>query len=159
MQTKIPTLVMLSMLGSFANASSCYTLVDQKNAIVFQSTKSPIDLSRKISDEINAKFPGEYLIITDGESCQDINRPTSKDSGKNSIQMTTVESSKLFTQYETPNIDTKNYLSADYSILRQGKQQYGSSHSPGTDIYVKSYTKSDGTNVKAYTRAASGRGR
>ncbi len=159
MRTKISIFVLFSIFGGFANASSCYTLVDQKNAVVFQSTKSPIDLSRKISDEIKVKFPGQHLIITGSEDCPDINKLTSKDSGKNNFESNSADLSNLFSQYESTSFDSSSNQSANYSILRSNSQGSSSSYRPGTDVYVKSYSKSNGTVVKAHTRAASGSAR
>jgi hypothetical protein len=155
MRTKLSVLVLLSIFAGFANATSCYTLVDQKNAVVYQSTKSPIDLSRKISDEIDIKFPGDHLIITSGEDCHDINKRISKDAGKNTVESNRVDLSNLFSRYEVTSSESSSNQSANYSILRRNSQNYGSSHTPGTDVYVKSYSKSDGSIVKAHTRSAS----
>jgi hypothetical protein len=99
------------------------------------------------------------LIITGGEDCPDINKRASKEAGKNKLESSSVDLSNLFSQYESTSFESNINQSANYSLLGRNGQGSSSSHRAGTDVYVNTYSKSNGTVVKAHTRAASGSGR
>ena len=54
---------------SQAQATECFTMFDAKNALVYQSTTTPINLSGSISDQMTRFFPSRYLVISDVGTC------------------------------------------------------------------------------------------
>ena len=60
------------VLPGLANAN-CYSIYDAKNQLVFQSTISPVDLSKRISESMRERFPGGHLIIDPNDrSCREV---------------------------------------------------------------------------------------
>jgi hypothetical protein len=59
----------LSLTASPAFAIECFSMYDAKNTLVYQSSTTPIDLSRSISGPMTRRFPGRYLVISDLGSC------------------------------------------------------------------------------------------
>ena len=53
-----------------ANAE-CFSMYDAKNALVYQSPTSPIDLSRPISQEMALHYPSRALVIATSMSCSE----------------------------------------------------------------------------------------
>ena len=59
-------------LPGIANAN-CYIVYDAKNQLVFQSTVSPVDLSKRISDSMRERFPGGHLVmIRSDRNCREV---------------------------------------------------------------------------------------
>jgi hypothetical protein len=52
-------------------AAECFSMYDTKNALVYQSQTSPIDLSRPISEEMARHYPSRALVISTSISCED----------------------------------------------------------------------------------------
>ena len=52
---------------AFAQAN-CYTIYDKQNRLTYQSTLVPVDLSRRISETMPARFPGGHLVMIPDES-------------------------------------------------------------------------------------------
>ena len=66
------SLSLLLALPALAQAN-CYFIYTGQNQLVYQSTTSPIDLSKHIADAINARFPGDYLVmIPDESACNEV---------------------------------------------------------------------------------------
>lgn len=67
-------LALLLASGSVAAAGgNCYTIYDQSNRAVYQSTEPPIDLSLPISAAMAKRYPGHFLVVaTDNLYCQEI---------------------------------------------------------------------------------------
>jgi len=55
----------------FASAA-CYQLFDKQDRLVLQSTTSPVDLSKSISEEVGRLYPGHYLIMDGDGPCPDV---------------------------------------------------------------------------------------
>ena len=55
--------------ASPAFAVECFSMYDAKNALVYQSTSVPIDLSRSVSEQMARRFPGRHLVISDSGAC------------------------------------------------------------------------------------------
>lgn len=62
-------MTMLCATASPAFAIECFSIYDAKNVLVYQSSTTPIDLSRSISDQMARRFPARYLVISDLGSC------------------------------------------------------------------------------------------
>jgi len=66
-------LVVLVCLAWPALASAaCYQLFDKKDRLVLQSTASPVDLSKSITEEVGRLYPGHYLIMGGDGLCQEV---------------------------------------------------------------------------------------
>ncbi|HMX22763.1 MAG TPA: hypothetical protein PKN13_13060 [Accumulibacter sp.] len=53
--------------------ASCYVIYDSKGKRIYQSSQSPIDLSKSVSREMNSQFQNQHLvIITDQKGCADL---------------------------------------------------------------------------------------
>lgn len=64
----------IAFFASMATVSSwaaCYSLYDSANRLVYQSTTSPIDLNRSISDEVARRFPGHHFVMELDVACAD----------------------------------------------------------------------------------------
>lgn len=58
-----------------AAAFDCFTVVDPKGEVVYKSHRTPIDLSKNISDAMAAAFPGHHLIWSQTEAvCVGVDR-------------------------------------------------------------------------------------
>ena len=62
-------LATLCAATSPAFAIECFSMFDAKNALVYQSSSTPIDLSHSISEQMTRRFPARHLIISDLGSC------------------------------------------------------------------------------------------
>ena len=58
-------------LGPSTASAACYSMYDARNALVYQSSTSPIDLSRTVSEQMSARFPSRALVISTTTSCAD----------------------------------------------------------------------------------------
>lgn len=79
--------VLLTALASqhaAAAAFDCFTVVDPRGEVVYKSNRTPIDLSRNISEAMAATFPGHHLIwsMTD-DVCVGVDRLTGEAAGGN----------------------------------------------------------------------------
>ena len=53
--------------------ANCYSVYDGQNRLTYQSVVAPIDLSRRISDAMAARFPSSYLVMVPDEStCREV---------------------------------------------------------------------------------------
>ena len=64
----LPALATL-LASSAALAIPCFTITDRTNTTTYQSSDTPIDLSYRISDEMNRKYPGQHLVMSNVPSC------------------------------------------------------------------------------------------
>ena len=62
-------LATLCAATSPAFAIECFSMFDAKNALVYQSSSTPIDLSHSISEQMTRRFPARHLVISDLGSC------------------------------------------------------------------------------------------
>ena len=63
-QLSIPLLVALPAVAE----ANCYFVYTGQNQLIYQSTIAPIDLSKRISDAISVRFPGDYMVMIPDES-------------------------------------------------------------------------------------------
>ncbi|MBV9890455.1 MAG: hypothetical protein JO090_06160 [Rhizobacter sp.] len=72
-QALLPLALALALaLPGVAGAANCYSVYDAKNQLALQSRVSPIDLSGRISQTMQASYPGGYLIIVpDDTDCRE----------------------------------------------------------------------------------------
>ena len=122
-------------------SASCYTVYDQSDRIIYRSTASPVDLSQSVRDQVQQRWPGASLIIApDSVSCSEI--------------------------VERPQIRS-TATSANLSEVLENMSERGvgeivpsaggaASAQAGKDVYVRGYTRKDGTVVQAHTRSAPG---
>ncbi len=59
------TLVFLLPASSFGYCFSVYT---PRNELIYQSTETPVDLSRPISVELRARYPNHHLVFRPDQS-------------------------------------------------------------------------------------------
>lgn len=75
--------VLLTALASqhaAAAAFDCFTVIDPRGEVVYKSNRTPIDLSKNISEVMAATFPGHYLIWTQTEdACTGIDKLPSRE--------------------------------------------------------------------------------
>lgn len=75
-----PTMRTLTSLALLAVAAvpavaqaNCFSVYDGQNRLTYQSVVAPIDLSRRISDAMAARFPNSYLVMVPDEStCREV---------------------------------------------------------------------------------------
>ena len=125
-------------LGSNAFAA-CFTVTDRANAVIYRGESSPIDLSKPISEGIAERFPGGHLVMS-LYSCSGSGPASSSEN----LSMTTSGN---------PGYEARlGRYSVAGSLGGSGYRGSGSDSSPGTDVQVRSYTRSDGTVVRGHTR-------
>lgn len=56
-------------LAAPAYAAQCFSMFDFGNRLLYQSTRTPIDLSQPVSQEMRSLFPSRYLVIWYTTSC------------------------------------------------------------------------------------------
>jgi hypothetical protein len=75
---KLPSAIATALLlvgAAPAAAFNCYLIVDKDNAVAYQGTLAPVDLSDEGTGARNAmRARGEQLIVMDAESCPAIDR-------------------------------------------------------------------------------------
>lgn len=141
---------------SLPAVAACYQLFDKKDRLVLQSTTPPVDLSKPLSDEVGRLYPGHYLIMGGGGPCVEL------DELNRAVVKLPAESLNRGPIRIAPESDELPYVPppATYSgapaTLGAGGSSYRSP--PGTDVRVRSYTRGDGTIVRAHTRARPGSG-
>lgn len=63
---KTPFVVLALVLGTAPAAhAACFTIYDEKNVVVYQSTEPPIDLSQRIGTQMARRFPRHFLVMAD----------------------------------------------------------------------------------------------
>jgi hypothetical protein len=50
----------------------CFSLFDAKNKLVRQTSEPLVDMSRPIAPQVDALFPGHFLIVAPGSNCTEI---------------------------------------------------------------------------------------
>lgn len=66
----LSTISMIALVATSTESfATCFTIYDSADQLVYQSPQSPIDLSGSISKEMDSKFPGRHLVITDSDTC------------------------------------------------------------------------------------------
>lgn len=158
--TRLVTLACIAL--SLPASAKCYQLFDKKDRLVLQSTSSPVDLSKPISDEVRRLYPGHYLIMAELSPCPELDEvgrddrpfmPTADALIRESIAIPSDSDDRPYTLPSRPGVGS--YLGPG-SYSSSGGGSYRSP--PGTDVRVRSYTRDDGTVVRSYTRARPGSG-
>jgi len=63
-----------------AAAFDCFTVIDPRGEVVYKSHRTPIDLSKNISEAMAAAFPGHHLIWSQTEDvCVGVDRLPSRE--------------------------------------------------------------------------------
>jgi hypothetical protein len=152
--------LMVSLIGATSSSLAyCYSIFDSKNNLVHQSVEAPIDMSKPVSEGMAAAYPGHHLVVTETSYCPYINSLAGASAVPMQSGTTLSESSPLFRKahaaaltggeaYTSPYLGSPSYNSGG---------AYSSRGAAGTDVNVRSYTRSDGTSVRAHTRSAPGR--
>lgn len=82
--------VLLTALASqhaAAAAFDCFTVVDPRGEVVYKSNRTPIDLSKNISEAMAAAFPGHHLIWSMTEdACVGVDRLPSREASAANAQ-------------------------------------------------------------------------
>ena len=52
--------------------AACYQLFDKKDRLVLQSTRSPVDLSKSISEEVALRYPGHTFVAGASGACPEV---------------------------------------------------------------------------------------
>jgi len=66
-----------SLLSQHATAAvfDCFTVVDPRGEVVYKSNRTPIDLSKNISEAMAATYPGHHLIwLQTEDACVGVDR-------------------------------------------------------------------------------------
>jgi hypothetical protein len=64
------TILLLPLgLASLQAFATCYTVYDSANRVVYQSEKSPVDMSRPLHETLPARFPGASMVFDDSREC------------------------------------------------------------------------------------------
>lgn len=142
--------------GLATAAIDCFIIYDVKNNVTYQSVRSPIDLSKTISQEMSEKYPGQYLVWSRGDfGCHDAATDTQVALVPGSGRASVLDSSPLFASTNEITGGGVNHFSNNWYPPPSGR---GSGNIAGTDVAVHSYTRSNGTVVSGHTRSAPGRG-
>jgi hypothetical protein len=140
--------------AGLANAQ-CYSLYDVKNILVLQTQRAPVNLANDLSEEVQRAFPGHNLIVTDNTPCTEVDELTARNApiklpaqplNRGPIALNAGGESS-FGPYG--GSDSSNAHSASRGAGRSSSSRTRA----GADIHVKSYTRSDGTDVLAHTRS------
>jgi len=146
-----------------ALASTCYTMLDAKEAVVYRSTTVPIDLSRSITSEMRDKYPKLYFFFTtDGRDCHETNNlhVAETQAPETSRSASLVKSEAAATalnkkqQKLIPDDGAAVIASPDNSLLDSNFSNPTAAYGPGKNVSVRSYTRSNGTVVAAHTRSS-----
>ena len=82
--------VLLTALASQHAAAvtfDCFTVVDPRGEVVYKSNRTPIDLSKNISDAMAAAFPGHHLIWSQtADVCTGVDRLPSREAAAATAQ-------------------------------------------------------------------------
>ena len=146
---RILFLILLAVTACLHNAhGTCYTITNISNSVIYESSESPIDLSKTISEEMARLYPGNHL-VTSIYACN-ANRRSDEDDP----EVWELLSTQYLSNSSSPtHSGRRSSLSSDqYTNSRPSR----SGQAAGTDISVRSYQR-DGKTVQSYTRAAPGR--
>lgn len=137
-------------------SAACYQLFDKDNKLVLRSTTPPVDTSRSYSEEVERRFPGHFLVVGGDGPCPEVDEfrravklpePLNRGPvrvGPDATPRPTVASGS---PYRPP------------SSTRAGIGSVGAvDPACGDDVGVKSYTRKDGTVVRAHKRGCPGSG-
>jgi len=156
----VPTVVALALCATSlqTGAQACYTLIDKSNNIAIQSQSSPIDLSRPISAEIQSLYPGYHFTISNQNPCPEIDARRPRLEANKLPQapldrgpITILPANNL--EVSSANFNLSSGGGSSMKIPYSNRTISGHAHTPGRDIQVRSYTRSDGTFVPGHTRA------
>lgn len=73
--------LLMSLLGQAAMAEvhDCFTVVDPRGEVVYKSNRSPVDLSKRISEAM-AAYPGHHLVWSrSDDACSGVDRLPARD--------------------------------------------------------------------------------
>ena len=162
MNANILLVVALLTVTSSASAVNCYRIIDNRDNLVYQSSISPIDLSRTISEEMSAKHPGKYFQMFDSPSCPELEAAVALPINPRALE--SLKSLEKGLSGTDARIDSYNDAYSNSSIPNwkaptSSSRATGVSNAAGNDISVRGYTRSDGSYVPAHTRSAPGRRR
>ena len=65
-------------IPSAHSLASCFSLYDAKNQLVRQTSEPLVDLSRPIGQQVEARFPGHFLVVQPTSDCPEIGRQGSR---------------------------------------------------------------------------------
>jgi len=63
------SLLLLPLGLASLQAMACYTVYDSSNRVVYQSERSPVDMSRPLHETLPARFPGASMVFDDSREC------------------------------------------------------------------------------------------
>lgn len=138
----------------------CFTIYNERDVAVYQSTEPPVDLSRRIGTEMARRYP-RHLLVMAGSSvaCPPI-QPSSTIAQRVGAGLSTNPmDSPLFRNAPpgasalAPGPNSGDGASPGYAPLASNGR------SDGAGVYVRPHTRSDGTVVQGHVRAAPGHGR
>jgi hypothetical protein len=138
----------------------CFAVYDAKDSLVLQTTETPIDLSKSISGQMEKKFPGHYLTMSNVGYCPFIEKKPERVASTSISGDTRRPSAAEIASFlaQTPSFGDGG--DGDIPGVSSGLNGGGTGrHQPGRDVNVRAYTRSNGTAVSAHTRASPGRGR
>ena len=101
---KLPSLFLLPccFYSAFATAN-CYIIYDGSGKTVYQSSQSPIDLSKSVSHEMNTRYKNRHLIIlTEEKGCADLGERTQAGLDKPLVNRTSVMSDVDYVLEKSP---------------------------------------------------------
>jgi len=156
-----------------ASALTCFKVYDARGRLVFRAPTPPVDMSGDLAKEIRARWPGGNMVSMEAPSCDPLDDLSTSAAGISSAisSSATQAPSTAFTRTEhqspvvaLPHADPASILNAQEVLPSSAtntstNHSYSSSHTPGTDVHVRSYTRKDGTVVRSHSRAAPGRGK
>lgn len=151
---------MLFGVAQLAHAGGqCYTIYTPDNKVAFQSSTAPVDTALPYSQTVGKLFPGHHMVVTPTDFCPEISQ--AEFAAKLGLAPPLAAPSFLARAEEfAPRVqDEHRYFDRYGGGSYSGGSAGGSSRTPGSDVHVRGYTRSDGTQVRAHTRAAPGRGR
>ncbi|HPP46825.1 MAG TPA: hypothetical protein PLF25_04910 [Accumulibacter sp.] len=83
--------------------ANCYIIYDNNGKAIYQSSQSPIDLSKSVSHEMNTRHKNRHLVIlTEVKGCADLGGRAEANAGKSSANRTTVVSDVDYVLEKSP---------------------------------------------------------
>lgn len=153
-------LLILLCLASNAHAGGqCYTIYTPDNKVAFQSSTAPVDTALPYSQTVGKLFPGHHMVVTPTNFCPEIS--PAEFAAKLGLAPPLVAPSFLARaeDFAPRDKDEHRYFDRYGGGSYSGGSVSSSARTPRSDVHVRGYTRSDGTQVRAHTRAAPGRGR
>ena len=140
---KTPLIALLIVLLMQSASANCYMVYDREDRLAFRSISTPVNLSQPIREQVQRQWPGGALIIAvDSDACSAIDvRAQAQSVG-----------SRFGVRDILENIAERGGAES-MSAVGGSRSSYA-----GKDVNVRAYTRRDGTQVQAYTRAAAGSG-